>query len=81
MHPTARPTMTEMFLRNGDPNNSVKMMLTNDRNPRPMNSGEPQGRGRGADLFEVGDAGTDKVLSYSHTIRGEMDGKRMGLVV
>ena len=42
--------MTEMFLRNGDPNSSVKMMLTKDREPRPMNSGEPQGKGRGANI-------------------------------
>lgn len=51
MQPTARPTMTEMFLRKGDPNSSVRMMLTNDRKPRPMNSGEPQGRGRGAAIL------------------------------
>ena len=50
IHPTARPTMMEIFLRKGDPNNSVMMMLTNDKNPRPMNSGEPQGSGRGAEI-------------------------------
>ncbi len=48
IHPTATPTITDAFFRNGDPNSSVRMMLTKDRNPRPMNSGEPQGSGRGA---------------------------------
>ena len=42
--------MTEMFLRNGEPNISVRMMLMKDRKPRPMNSGEPQRRGRGASV-------------------------------
>lgn len=51
MQPTAKPTMTEMFLRKGDPNSSVMMMLMKDRNPSPMNSGEPQGRGRGAAIL------------------------------
>ena len=48
MHPTARPTMMLMFLRNGEPKSSVRRILTNERKPRPMNSGEPQGSGRGA---------------------------------
>ena len=50
MHPTARPTMMLMFLRNGEPNSSVKIILTNDKNPRPMNSGEAHGSGRGAKI-------------------------------
>ena len=29
--------------------------------------GRRGGRGRGADLFEVGDAGADEVLGYAHT--------------
>lgn len=41
MQPTASPTMMLMFFKNGDPNSSVRMMLTKDRNPRPMNSGDP----------------------------------------
>lgn len=40
--------MMLMFLRNGEPKSSVRMMLMNERKPRPMNSGEPQGSGRGA---------------------------------
>ena len=50
MHPTASPTMMEMFLRNGEPKSSVRMMDTNERKPRPMNSGEPQGSGLGAKM-------------------------------
>jgi hypothetical protein len=50
MHPTARPTMMLMFFKNGDPKSSVKMMLTNDRNPSPINSGDAHGRGRGAKM-------------------------------
>lgn len=42
MQPTARPTIMLIFLRNGEPNISVRMMVTKDRNPRPINSGEPQ---------------------------------------
>ena len=41
IHPTARPTMILMFFKNGDPKSSVRMMLTKERKPRPMNSGEP----------------------------------------
>jgi len=33
--------MMLMFLRNGDPKISVKMIETKDTNPRPMNSGDP----------------------------------------
>lgn len=40
-HPTASPTMILAFFKNGEPNSSVIMMVTNERNPRPMNSGEP----------------------------------------
>jgi len=40
-HPTASPTMILAFLRNGDPKSSVRIMLTKERNPRPMNCGEP----------------------------------------
>ena len=42
IHPTASPTMMEMFLRKGDPKSSVRTIETNERKPRPMNSGEPQ---------------------------------------
>lgn len=41
IQPTARPTITDIFLRNGDPKSSVSIMLTNERNPSPINSGEP----------------------------------------
>ena len=41
MQPTARPTTMLIFLRNGEPNSSVKIIDMNDRKPRPMNSGEP----------------------------------------
>lgn len=41
MHPTASPTMMLAFFKNGEPNNSVMIMLTNERKPRPMNCGEP----------------------------------------
>jgi hypothetical protein len=37
IHPTASPTMILAFLRNGEPKISVRMMLTKERNPRPMN--------------------------------------------
>ena len=50
MHPTASPTIMLIFFRKGDPNISVRIMLTNDRNPRPMNSGDPQSKGRGASV-------------------------------
>lgn len=33
--------MIEIFLRNGEPNSSVRMIDTKDKNPRPMNSGDP----------------------------------------
>jgi len=48
IQPTASPTMILMFFKNGEPNNSVRMMLMKERKPRPMNSGEPQ-------LFPVSD--------------------------
>ena len=41
IHPTIKPTMILMFLRKGEPKSSVRMIVTNDRNPRPINSGEP----------------------------------------
>lgn len=41
IQPTASPTMILAFFRNGEPNNSVIMMVMNERKPRPMNSGEP----------------------------------------
>lgn len=41
IHPTASPTMILAFFKNGEPNNSVIMMVTNERKPRPMNCGEP----------------------------------------
>jgi len=41
MHPIASPTMVLAFFKNGEPNSSVIMMVTNERKPRPMNSGEP----------------------------------------
>jgi hypothetical protein len=46
MQPTNSPMIMEIFLRNGEPNISVRMMDTKERNPRPMNSGEPHGKGR-----------------------------------
>jgi hypothetical protein len=42
--------MILIFLRNGDPKSSVRMMLTNERKPNPMNSGDPQGKGLGASV-------------------------------
>lgn len=33
--------MILIFFRNGEPNISVSIIAANDRNPRPMNSGEP----------------------------------------
>lgn len=50
MQPTANPTIMLTFLRKGDPKISVRMMAINDRNPRPMNSGDPHGRGLGAKM-------------------------------
>ena len=41
IHPTTRPTMILIFLRKGEPKSSVRMIVANDRNPRPINSGEP----------------------------------------
>jgi len=41
MHPTSNPTIILAFFRNGLPNNSVKIIAMNERNPRPMNSGLP----------------------------------------
>jgi hypothetical protein len=43
--------MIEMFLMNGDPKTSTRMMVMKDKNPRPMNSGDPQGSGRGAAML------------------------------
>lgn len=42
MHPTTNPTMTLIFFKNGEPKISVRIMAMNDKNPNPMNSGEPQ---------------------------------------
>ena len=42
--------MMLMFLRNGDPNSSVKIILMKERIPRPMNSREVHGSGRGAKI-------------------------------
>ena len=39
----------ELF-KNGDPNISVRTILTKDKNPSPINSGDPQGSGRGAKI-------------------------------
>lgn len=50
IQPIASPTMILMFLRNGEPKSSVRMMLTNDKKPSPINSGEPQGNGFGASV-------------------------------
>ena len=50
IHPTAKPIIILIFFRKGDPNISVRIMLMNERNPMPMNSGEPQGKGRGASV-------------------------------
>ena len=51
MQPIASPTMILIFFKNGDPNNSVRTIEMNDKKPRPMNSGEPHGKGRGADIL------------------------------
>jgi len=48
IQPIAKPTIILIFLRKGDPNISVRTILMNERNPRPINSGEPQSKGRGA---------------------------------
>lgn len=50
IHPTANPTMILVFLRKGDPKISVRTILMKDRNPMPMNSAEPHGRGLGAKM-------------------------------
>ena len=50
MHPTANPTIILIFLRNGEPSISVSTMLTKDKNPMPINSGEPHSKGRGAKI-------------------------------
>ena len=41
MQPTARPMMILIFFKNGDPKSSVSTIDMNDKNPRPINSGEP----------------------------------------
>jgi hypothetical protein len=41
IQPTASPTMMLTFFKNGEPNNSVSNIVTNDKNPSPMNSGDP----------------------------------------
>jgi hypothetical protein len=41
MHPTAKPIMILIFFRNGEPNISVMIIVIKERNPRPINSGEP----------------------------------------
>ena len=41
MHPTTNPTIILMFFMKGEPKISVRMIVANERNPRPMNSGEP----------------------------------------
>jgi hypothetical protein len=41
IQPTTNPTMILIFFKNGDPNISVSEMEINDRNPNPMNSGDP----------------------------------------
>jgi hypothetical protein len=50
IQPTANPAIILIFLRNGEPNNSINTIVTNDKNPRPINSGEPHGRGLGAKM-------------------------------
>jgi hypothetical protein len=42
IQPTTSPTMILIFFRNGEPNNSMIMILEKDKNPNPINSGEPQ---------------------------------------
>jgi len=42
--------MILIFFKNGEPKISVRMMETKDRNPKPINSGDPQGSGRGAEV-------------------------------
>lgn len=56
MQPTAKPTIIDTFFRNGEPNSSTSRMLTKDRKPRPMNSGEPhlhQGDSRSVQVYPV----------------------------
>ena len=50
IHPTAKPIIILKFFRKSDPNISVRIMLMNERIPMPMNSGEPQGKGRGVNI-------------------------------
>jgi hypothetical protein len=42
IHPTASPTIILIFFINGEPKISVRIIETKDRNPMPMNSGDPQ---------------------------------------
>ena len=51
IQPTATPSITDEFFKNGEPKSSVRTMLIKDRNPSPMNSGEPHGSGRGAEVL------------------------------
>ena len=61
IHPTASPTMILAFFKNGEPNSSVIMMVTNERKPRPINSGEPHLRDEIRNLST-----TPKRLGVSH---------------
>lgn len=45
MQPTARPTIMLTFFKNGDPNISVNIIDTKDKNPNPINCGEPHLKG------------------------------------
>lgn len=67
IHPTARPTMMEMFFKNGEPKSSVKMIETKDRNPRPINSGEPH-------LLEV----AHERKCHRQGLRNSTDGRGLG---
>ncbi len=51
MHPIKSPTITAQDFMMGLPKRSEMMMVAKTRKPRPINSAEPQGSGRGAALL------------------------------
>ena len=51
MQPTSRPKMTPQDFMMGDPNRSMKMIVTNTVKPRPMNWALPHGAAIGASLL------------------------------
>jgi hypothetical protein len=64
MHPTSNPTIILIFFMNGEPKISVKIMETKDRNPRPMNWGDPHGAAWGAPTLGHRDKGPDVGLAW-----------------